>query len=151
MMESWVNNLTFWHWLAIAAILIILEIFSPGAFFLWLGIAAGCVAVVMFSSPELTWQSQLIIFAGFSVASIVAWQLSIRMFPIEKDQGPILNRRAELYVGRTFVLAEAIVNGVGKIKVDDTTWRVQGPDCPIGTQVVVTGVNGTILEVKTMS
>ena len=28
--------LTYWHWWILTAILIILEVFAPGAFFLWL-------------------------------------------------------------------------------------------------------------------
>jgi hypothetical protein len=40
---------------------------------------------------------------------------------VESDQ-PKLNRRGEQYVGRTFTLEEPIVNGHGKIRVDDSTW-----------------------------
>ena len=43
---------------------------------------------------------------------------------------------------------EAIVNGRGQVKVDDSTWRVEGVDLPAGTAVVVKGVRGTILVVE---
>ncbi|MCU7937885.1 MAG: NfeD family protein [gamma proteobacterium symbiont of Bathyaustriella thionipta] len=147
-MESLFTQLEFWHWLTFAVLLIIMEIFSPGAFFLWLGIASACVGVVLYIRPELSWQSQMMIFAVLSVASIVAWRLTRRLFPPVEPSVSHLNRRAEQYVGRTFRLIEPISNGVGKIKVDDSSWRVQGVDTPINTPVKVTGVDGIVLEVE---
>ena len=58
-----------------------------------------------------------------------------------------LNRRAESYVGRTFTLERPIVDGRGRLKVDDTVWQVEGPDLPVGTRVRVTGVENTLLRV----
>ena len=66
--------------------------------------------------------------------------------PIETDR-PLLNQRGAQYVGRQFHLDEPIVNGHGKIKVDDSIWKVHGPDCPEGARVTVTGVDGTVLVV----
>jgi membrane protein implicated in regulation of membrane protease activity len=37
---------------------------------------------------------------------------------------------------------------MGKIRVDDTTWKIRGEDCPVGTRVEVTGVDGTIFKVE---
>jgi len=65
------DNLRFWHWWIFAIILIILEIFSPGAFFMWLGAAAGVSGVALLVMPELSWQIQFIIFAVASVVAIL--------------------------------------------------------------------------------
>jgi membrane protein implicated in regulation of membrane protease activity len=151
MVESLLADFSFWHWFTLAAILIILEIFSPGAFFLWLGIAAVGVGVVMVFLPEISWQSQLTIYAFFSIASLIAWRYSLKFFSArQQTTAPNLNRRAEQYVGRTFTLVEPIVNGVGKIHVDDSTWRVRGEDSPVGSKVRVTGVDGILLEVESI-
>ncbi len=147
-MEVFYTNLEFWHWLTFAVILIILEMLSPGAFFLWLGIAAGCVSIVLYVRPELSWQYQLILFAVLSVASIVSWRLIRAYFPPQESEVPNLNRRADQYIGRIFTLSEPIVNGMGKIKVDDSTWRVRGEEAPVNTQVKVTGVDGIIFDVE---
>jgi len=32
--------------------------------------------------------------------------------------------------------------------VDDSTWRVTGPDLPAGTSIKVTGVDGVIFKVE---
>ena len=146
-MNTLFANLEFWHWFTLAALLIILEMFSPGVFFLWLGIAAGCVGIVLLMHPDLTMQSQLILFAVLAIASIVSWRWVRQFFPEQEVEVPNLNRRAEQYVGRTFNLVEPIVNGSGKINVDDSTWRVRGEDAPLDSLVKVTGVDGIVFEV----
>ena len=45
----------------------------------------------------------------------------------ETDQ-PNLNQRTQRYLGRTLTLSEAIVNGVGKVKVDDSQWSNEAVD-----------------------
>ena len=59
-----------------------------------------------------------------------------------------MNRRGEQYIGRNFTLEHPIVNGVGKIQVDDSIWKIRGEDCAVGTRVRVTGVDGTIMLVE---
>lgn len=45
-----------------------------------------------------------------------------------------LNRRHDALIGRVFTLDEPIVQGAGRVRVDDSTWRVTGPDRPAGTK-----------------
>ncbi len=128
-------------------VLVILEIFSPAAFFLWMGIAAGLVGFLLLAVPDVGWVSQVLAFAVLSVLSIVLGRSYLARHPIKTDQ-PTLNRRGEQYIGRVFTLDAAVVNGVGKIRVDDTSWKVNGPDCPAGSTVRVTGVDGTVLLIE---
>ena len=141
------EQLDFWHWLIFAVGLLILEVFAPGAFFLWMGVAAAVVGALLWLIPGMSWEIQFLVFAILSIASIVFWRKRMTDNPTESDQ-PNLNRRGQQYVGRTFTLEEPIVNGNGKIHVDDSTWKVEGNDCPEGTQVTVTGVDGVILKVE---
>ncbi len=136
-----------WHWWILAAVLIILEVFAPGAFFLWLGLAAVTIGGVVYVLPDMIWEYQLLLFSVLSVISIVIWRKYFRSTPADTDQ-PHLNRRGEQYIGRVFTLEVPIVDGVGKIHVDDSTWKVHGDDCPAGTRIEVTGVDGTILKVE---
>lgn len=144
---SWLAEITHWHWWVLGIVLVILEIFSPAAFFLWMGIAAGVVGLLLLMFPEMGWALQILAFAVFSVVSIVLGRSYLKRHPIETDQ-PTLNRRGEQYVGRVFTLDNGVVNGVGKIRVDDTTWKIYGPDCPAGTTVRISGVNGTMLQIE---
>lgn len=141
------EQLDYWHWWVIGIILIMLELFLPGAFFLWMGIAAGLVGVVLLVAPEMGWQYQFIIFAIVSVVSIVVWRIYLNKHPIATDK-PTLNRRGEQYVGRVFTLAEPIVNGTGKLKVDDTMWKIEGKDCDSGTKVRVSEADGALLKIE---
>jgi membrane protein implicated in regulation of membrane protease activity len=59
-----------------------------------------------------------------------------------------LNQRGQQYTGRIFTLDQPIVNGVGKVEVDDSSWRVKGPDLPAGTHVQVVGVDGVVFVVE---
>jgi inner membrane protein len=146
MMMDLLQDATYWHWWVLGVVLIILEIISPAVFFLWMGISAGMVGVLVLLFPSMGWELQMLLFAVFSVASIVFWRNYLKTHPTESDQ-PKLNRRGEQYVGRLFTLKEPVVNGFGKIRVDDSTWKIAGADCPAGTKVRVTGVDGVILEV----
>lgn len=141
------TNLNYWQWWVIALIFIIIEMFAPGAFMLWLGIAAAVVGLVMAIFPGMGWEIQFALFAVFSVISILGWKQMQLKRPVKTDQ-PNLNMRGHQYVDRTFTLDEPVVNGLGKIKVDDSTWKIEVEDCPAGTKVKVTGVDGVILKIE---
>jgi len=141
------SEISFWHWFILGIVLTILEILAPGVVFLWLGIAAGVTGLVVLGIDGLTWQVQILVFAGLSVVSIVSGRLWLRYRPTVTDH-PTLNRRGERHIGRVFTLDAPIVNGVGKIRVDDATWKVTGDDLPAGARVKVIAAEGTILRVE---
>ena len=141
------HTFSFWHWLILGVLLIVLEIFAPGVVFLWIGIAALLTGVVAWLAPDLAVQWQVIMFAVLSVASVLGGRAWVKGHSSPSDH-PTLNRRGEQYVGRRFMLSEAINGGFGKIKVDDSTWKVTGEDLPAGTPVEVTGVDGTVFKVE---
>jgi len=137
----------FWHWWVAGIVFLVIETFAPGAIFLWMGVAAGVVGIILLIASDLAWEYQFLVFAVFTVVSAVGWRAYLRRHPTKTDK-PTLNRRSQQYVGRTFTLEEAIVNGQGKIRVDDSTWKIEGADLPAGTKVKVTGADGTVLKVE---
>lgn len=139
--------LTYWHWFILALVLVILELALPGVVFLWIGIAAAITGVIKLFFSGLGWEYQVLLFGVLSVVCTVGARLWVRQRPIVTDH-PTLNRRGEQYIGRRFTLAEPIINNIGKLRVDDTTWKVTGPDIPAGATVKVTGVDGTALVVE---
>ena len=144
---AFLEQAEFWHWWIAGVVFLVIETFAPGAIFLWMGVAAGIVGLILLIFSGLAWEFQYLIFAVFTVVSAVGWRAYQRHHPTESDR-PALNRRAEQYVGRTFTLEEAIVDGLGKIHVDDSTWKIEGEDLPAGTKVRVTGADGTVLKVE---
>ncbi|HEX6093575.1 MAG TPA: NfeD family protein [Dongiaceae bacterium] len=135
-----------WAWIIAGALLLALELAMPGAFMMWLGLAAvlvGAISLVV----DWSWQAQCVAFAAFALASVPLWRRLARK--VEPDsESPLLNRRAEALVGRVFTLEKPIVDGVGTVRVDDTIWRVRGPDGPAGSRVRVVRADGANLAVE---
>lgn len=135
-----------WLWWVVAAVFGILELVVPGIFFIWLAMAALGVALLalVFDMPLLL---QGGIFAVFSLLAVWGSRRFLTKHPIATDQ-PLLNLRAQSYVGRVLRLEQAIENGRGKVKAGDTLWLAEGPDLPAGAQVRVTGADGSVLKVE---
>ena len=121
-----------WNWLIFGFILMALELLAPGVFMFWLGLAA------------------LLMFAIFAVAAVPAWRhfaRSARSAGSRSQSNPFLNRRTEALIGREFTLEKPIVDGSGTVRIDDTIWRVAGPDVPAGSRVKVVQADGASLTV----
>lgn len=147
---DWLSNIEFWHWWILAGVLLILELTTPMFLFLWLGIAAAATGFLLMVFPSIPIETQLVMFAVLSVVAVIAWR-RYRETHLKKSDQPNLNRRGEQYVGRTFTLDGPIENGVGKVSVDDSTWRVRGPDMATGQKVRVVDVDGTVFVVEPAS
>ncbi|MDA7947118.1 MAG: NfeD family protein [Hyphomicrobiaceae bacterium] len=136
-----------WNWLILGGLLLALELTAPGIFLIWFGMAAGLTGLIAMIF-EISWQWQFVIFGVLSVAAVITARKYLRT-GIGKEEGrPLLNRRAQQHVGKSYVVAEAIKNGVGKVRVGDTLWRAEGPDAKEGSNVTVTGADGTTLLVE---
>jgi len=143
-----IQTLNQWYWFSFAAVLIILEMLLGVNFFLlWLGISAVSVGLIMIVYPHISWEYQFIIFAIESIACIVFWHLHLKNNPTISDE-PRLNRRSEQYIGRVVTLTDPIVNGRGKIHIDDSFWRIEGEDLPAGASIKIVDVDGVILKVE---
>ncbi|WP_029353661.1 NfeD family protein [Bosea sp. 117] len=142
---SIIETLGPWSWFILAGLLMIGELAAPGAYLLWLGLAAAACGAVGFL-VDLPWQAEILLFAVLALA-MVALGRWVTPRPSEGSDRPFLNRRAEGYVGRSFVLDEPIVGGVGRVRIDDTVWRIVGADQPAGSRVVVQRVDGATLVV----
>ena len=136
----------FWHWMALGVALAAVETILPGAFFLWLGIAAIVTGLVKLIIPGMGLEGQAIVFAVCAVVSTVIWLFLWRRRPIDSDK-PDLNERGTRMIGRQITLEEPMVNGEGVAKVGDTMWKIRGPDFVRGARVKVVDVDGTVLIV----
>jgi inner membrane protein len=144
-MTEMFSTLGTWNWLIFGFILMALELMAPGVFLFWLGLAALLVGLVSFAAHP-SWQVQLLLFAVFALAAVPLWRRLARSNR-SSDSNPFLNRRAAALVGRVFTLEKPIVDGSGTVRIDDTIWRVAGPDAPAGSRVKVVQVDGANLTV----
>jgi membrane protein implicated in regulation of membrane protease activity len=136
-----------WLWVAAGIVLMALEILAPGVYLLWIGLGALATGVVVLAQPLTSLETQLLGFAGFALLAGIGGYFVYRRSPVVTDR-PDLNRRAEQLLGRDFTLDAPIVNGVGRARIDDTVWRVRGPDLAAGTRVRVVGSAATTLTVE---
>jgi len=147
MLNGIFDNLLFWHWWVFAIVLVILEVFSPGAFFMWMGAAAGVTGLVLLAMPEMSWQIQFILFAVSSIVAIVIGRAFFNRKEINTED-PTLGQLETDLTGKVFEVEKAILNGSGRVKVGESTWKASGPDCDVGASVRVVRVNGAELVVE---
>jgi membrane protein implicated in regulation of membrane protease activity len=141
-----VEDLGPWTWMIVGVALLALEIAAPGAFFLWFGLAAIAVGVLSLF-VAVPWQAQLIIFVVLATLVVL---IGRRYFSRAGDDqvSTGLNQRGGRLVGTVVVLDTPIVDGKGRVRIDDTTWRVIGPNMPSGTRVRVVHADGALLTVR---
>ena len=135
-----------WNWLIAGFILMALELLAPGVFMFWLGLAALLVGLLSFAINP-SWQTQFLMFAVFAVAAVPLWRRVARSNSGVSQSNPFLNKRTDALVGRVFTLEKPIIDGSGTVKIDDTIWRVAGPDVPAGSRVKIVQADGASLTV----
>jgi len=145
-MAEMFSTLGTWNWLIFGFILMALELAAPGVFLFWLGLAALLVGLVSFAVHP-NWQAQLLMFAVFAAAAVPVWRRLASSRGRSGESSPFLNKRTAALVGREFTLEKPIIDGSGTVRIDDTIWRVAGPDAPAGSRVRVVSVDGANLTV----
>ncbi|WP_210641921.1 MULTISPECIES: NfeD family protein [unclassified Pseudomonas] len=146
-MWVFLQQMSYWDWLALGVILLILEVFGAGGYLLWIGMAAAAVGLLTFILPQMSWELQFLLFGLFAIATALYWWRRQRSAIRESDQ-PYLNRRGQELIGKVFPVHEAIVDGRGKIKVADSVWLAKGPESSVGTRVRVVAQEGAVLQVE---
>ena len=140
-----------WAWIVGGIVLLAVELVVPGGVFVWLGAAAvatGLVDLVWPLSLPLQWA----LFGLLSLLGIFFWLKFWRNRADDaQTDSPFLNRRAARFVGHETELAEPIKDGFGRLKLDDTMWRISGPDLPAGARIRVIGYEAAVLSVEAVS
>jgi membrane protein implicated in regulation of membrane protease activity len=86
-------------------------------------------------------------FAIFAACAVPLWRHVARANTAVSKSNPFLNKRADALVGRVFTLEKPIIDGAGTVRIDDTIWRVAGPDAPAGSRVRIVQADGASLTV----
>jgi membrane protein implicated in regulation of membrane protease activity len=136
-----------WAWIILGIVLIGAELLAPGNVLIWLGVAALGTGLVD-GFLGLSWQTAFIVYGVLAIGSVFAGRRLMGGRMSGAGAEPFLNRRGDALVGRTFRLSEPLAGGEGRIHVDDSVWRVIGPDLPEGVQVRVLRVEGATLVVE---
>ena len=134
-----------WSWIVAGIVLLALEVVGAGGILLWMGVAGIVTGLIVLIHP-IDWPLQWLVFGVLSLVAIVLWLRWQRGKTVQSDR-PYLNRRADRFTGQVAMLEEPIVDGFGRLVLDDTVWRVAGPNLPAGVKVRITGNNGAVLNV----
>lgn len=145
-MTEFLTSLGAWSWFVLGVLLMGLEIAAPGAFMLWFGLAAVAVGALTLL-VDWDWQAQLVTFAVLALVAALVGRALQKRYGTVADV-PFLNRRGEGHVGRRLTLAEPIRQNQGRVVINDTVWRVRGPDAEAGEDVIVVGSEGAVLVVR---
>jgi inner membrane protein len=135
-----------WAWIILGIVLIGIELVAPGAFFLWLGLAAVATGLLD-AALDLSWQASALLFALLCVAAVILGRAVTRSKTQPEAEATPLNQRGQSLVGRVFTLETPIKDGEGRIRVDDSSWRVTGADRFAGAKVRVIRIDGSTLVV----
>ena len=136
-----------WGWVILGLVLIGGEVLAPGIFLLWLGLAALLTGAVV-GLVDLGWQTAALVFAGLSLVAVFTGRLLTRRKGEEPDAATGLNDRGRRLIGRVFRLEATMTGGEGRIRIDDSSWRVTGPELLAGSEVRVVRVDGATLVVE---
>ena len=134
-------------WAAFALLLFAAETLAPGAFMLWLGLAAAAVFLGVLLVPGIPLLAQVAAFIALGFISIQVYRRWFRGRERASDH-PALNRRPAALVGQVVVLERPIVDGGGGVQIADAYWDVAGPELPAGTKVRIVGGDAMVLQVE---
>lgn len=147
-MNELFHSIGSWHWVGFAAIAFLIEVLSGTGFLLWIGISSVLVGILLLIFHSVSLGAQLLVFSVLSILTALLWKVYLHYHPIQTDD-PTLNRRAEQYIGREFTLQAPIINGMSKVRVDDSMWLVKCNEAlSDGAHVKVIGADGVILLVE---
>lgn len=135
-----------WIWLSLGGILLAAEMLGASGYLLWSGVAAVLVSLLVWLVP-LPWEWQGLCFAILTILSALWWYRWLRGRESKKPQ-PSLNQRGSQLIGSRLLLEEPLRDGIGHVRVGDSSWRVQATEnLPAGTPVIVTAVEGITLRI----
>lgn len=135
-------------WWLLGLLLIASEMLTPGYFLLWIGVAAGVMGMLTWLFPGMGFIMQTVVFAILAIGICTFYWKVIRPRAEKRDDQPLLNHRGAQLIGQIFQVSDAIVNGRGKVRINDSVWLAEGADAAVGESVVVVAVNGTTLSVR---
>jgi len=136
-----------WFWLTLGGLLLAAEMLGTSGYLLWSGLAAVAVALIEWIVP-ISWTSQGIKFAVMTLLSVFFWYRWMR-YRESSQQPNTLNQRGSQLMGMQLTLDNTLKNGLGHVRIGDSSWRVQAEsDLPAGTPVIVTGVVGITLIIQ---
>lgn len=140
-----------WAWAVLGIILLAVEIMVAGTLYaLWFGIAAFCVAGLLWLLPETSYAVQFLVFAVLSLGSLAIWRRFYKKtethYRVGQAQGEEIGRVGEVVVatgpnqGGTIRFAQGLMGSREWVAFSDAPIEV-------GAQASVVAVEGNTLRI----
>ena len=144
-MGDWFGRMSDWViWVLTGLVLLAIEIHAPGAFMMWLGLAAVGTGLVVLATG-MGFELQVI-----TCAILAAISLSIGLRLRRRPPSPLNTPQSGL-AGRT-ATALAFHGREGRVRVGDSDWAARVPpdvaEPTSGCRMRIEGVDGTVLIVR---
>lgn len=72
-MIDYLQQLSPRDWLALATVLLVLEVFGASGYLLWIGLTAAAVGLLAYLFPQLPWAGQLCLFSLLATSAALLW------------------------------------------------------------------------------
>ena len=132
----------FWVWLAVAAILLAIELPTGSGWLLWPAASAVLVGVLTLAGVRLGWGGEVVLFALVALGTTL---LSRRFMPKRSSNLPDINDRTGELLGKTGLAVSAFKGGSGRVLVDGAEWDAElefGEPPEVGAKIEVVRVLG---------
>ncbi|MBI1252446.1 MAG: hypothetical protein GC189_13365 [Alphaproteobacteria bacterium] len=140
-----------WFWLGLALAICAVEVMTGTTYLLWPAAAAALAALAAWAVPG-AWPLHVAVFGAAAIVFTWFGPRALRGRWANEQGSDRLNDRAALLVGAKGVAAEAFVNGVGSVRLDDTVWRARAQEAlSAGDAVQVTAVEGATVTVSRLN
>lgn len=141
--------MAYWQLLLITGVIfIIIEIFTPMAFFLNLALACFITAIFAFFITD--WNVLIPIFVVFSALLLIF----LRPILIKSKNGTKKTGVEEKYIGKTAKVVETVTSTGGVVSIYDERWNARsesGEEIPAGAEVKIVRNESLLLYVKQLS
>jgi hypothetical protein len=138
-----------WAWLALAGVLLVLEVMTGSGWMLW---PAACAAVVAFAAAYggLKPGEALLVFALLTISSVLLARRYLPRSLLRRADHDINDAVARL-VGHEGRVVAAFQDRSGRVFVDGKEWAAEADEATglkAGARIEVTGVAGARLKVR---
>jgi len=144
------GSLTIWHWWALAAALLVLELLTGTTYLLWPSAAAATVGLGLASPLHFDWRIQILAFAVLTTVLALAGDKFVAKRWLRSDR-PELNERAAQLAGEKVIAVADFVAGEGRVRLGDSVWAAELADegeAEKGAVLEVVGLDGATLQVR---
>lgn len=141
-----------WHWLALALVVLGLELALGTIDLLWISAAAMLTALFKWIMPAPIdgLEGQLLFFAVTAIALLVLGRTVFGDWRNQESDKPLLNKRMESMIGTRALVTQSFAAGTGRVKIGDTEWlahATNGENFAAGAMVLIKDVEATAVKV----